>query len=137
MATSGNVLSKALHKLLDKRYEGAVRLVSRADTEAEIFALWEKLRELGQVGAGYWAIASHTHVAPEVIKQVFGEVHMLSHLHGCGVREMATQIAEMQRRDCRDRGAPAPGRGGPQRGAGRTRCGAYRIAGACRRSEHG
>jgi hypothetical protein len=98
MATSSNVLSKALHKLLDKRYEGAVRLVSRADTEAEILALWEKLRDSGQVGAAYWAIVSHTHVAPEVIKQVFGEVHMLSHLHGCGVREMATQIAEMQRR---------------------------------------
>ena len=98
MATSSNVLSKALHKLLDKRYEGAVRLVSRADTEAEILALWEKMRDSGQVGAAYWAIVSHTHVAPEVIKQVFGEVHMLSHLHGCGVREMATQIAEMQRR---------------------------------------
>ena len=32
------------------------------------------------------------------MKQAFGEVHMLSHLHGRGVREMATQIAEMQRR---------------------------------------
>jgi hypothetical protein len=98
MATSSNALSKALHKLLDKRYEGAVRLVSRADTEAQILALWEKLRDSGQVGAAYWAIISHTHVSPEVVKQVFGEVHMLSHLHGCGVREMATQISEMQRR---------------------------------------
>jgi hypothetical protein len=98
MATSANALSKALHKLLDKRYEGAVRLLSRADTEAEVLAVWEKLRDSGQTGAGYWAIASHTHVTPEVMKQVFGEVHMLSHLHGQGVREMATQIAEMQRR---------------------------------------
>jgi hypothetical protein len=98
VATSANALSKALHKLLDKRYEGAVRLVSRADTEEEILALWEKLRDSGQVGAAYWAIISHTHVSPEAMKQVFGEVHMLSHLHGRGVREMATQIAEMQRR---------------------------------------
>lgn len=98
MATSANALSKALHKLLDKRYEGAVRLVSRADTEGEMLAVWEKLRDSGQTGAGYWAIISHTHVTPEAMKQVFGEVHMLSHLHGRGVREMATQIAEMQRR---------------------------------------
>ena len=98
MATSANALSKALHKLLDKRYEGAVRLVSRADTEEQTLALWEKLRDSGQVGAGYWAIISHTHVTPEVTKHVFGEVHMLSHLHGRGVCEMATQIAEMQRR---------------------------------------
>jgi hypothetical protein len=30
--------------------------------------------------------------------QAFGEVHMLSHLHGRGAREMATQLAEMERR---------------------------------------
>ena len=62
MATSANALSKALHKLLDKRYEGAVRLVSRADAEEQILAVWEKLRDSGQTGAGYWAIISHTHV---------------------------------------------------------------------------
>ena len=98
MATCANPLSKALHKLLDKRYAGAVRLVSRTETEAELRAVWEKLRDSGQVGAAYWAIISHTHIPPDAMKQVFGEVHMLSHLHGRGVREMATQIAEMQRR---------------------------------------
>ena len=98
MATSANVLSKALHKLLDKRYEGAVRLVSRAVIESEILALWGKLRDSGRIGAAYWAIMSHTHVPAEVIRRVFGEVHMLSHLHGRGAREMATQIAEMQHR---------------------------------------
>jgi hypothetical protein len=98
MATSANVLSKALHKLLDKRYEGAVRLVSRAGTADEILALWEKLRDSGRIGAAYWAIMSHTHVPAEITRQVFGEVHMLSHLHGRGAREMATQIAEMQHR---------------------------------------
>jgi hypothetical protein len=98
MATAANAVSKALHKLLDKRYEGAVRLISRADTDEQVLAAWEKLRGSGQTGAAYWAIISHTHVTPEAMKQVFGEVHMLSHLHGRGVREMATQIAEMQRR---------------------------------------
>jgi len=98
MATSDNATSRALHKLLDKRYEGAVRLASRTETKEEILALWERLRDAGQIGAGYWAIISHTHVPPEVMTQAFGEVHMLSHLHGRGAREMATQVAEMQHR---------------------------------------
>jgi hypothetical protein len=98
MATSDNATSRALHKLLDKRYEGAVRLASRAETKEEILALWERLRDAGQIGAGYWAIMSHTHIPPEVMTQAFGEVHMLSHLHGRGAREMATQVAEMQHR---------------------------------------
>ena len=137
MATSSNVLSKALHKLLDKRYEGAVRLVSRADTEAEILALWEKLRELGPGR-----------------RRLLGD--RLAHARRAGgdqagVRRGAHALAPAwlrrardghpDRRDAasrhRDRGASAPCRGGPQRGAGRTRCGAYRIAGARRRSEHG
>jgi hypothetical protein len=58
MATSDNAISRALHKLLDKRYEGAVRLASRAETKAQILALWERLRDTGQIGAGYWAIMS-------------------------------------------------------------------------------
>ena len=56
MATSDNAISRALHKLLDKRYEGAVRLAARAETKAQILALWERLRDSGQIGAGYWAI---------------------------------------------------------------------------------
>jgi hypothetical protein len=98
MATSANALSKALHKLLDKRYEGGVRLVSRAETAEQMLALWEKLRDSGQIGAAYWAVVSHTHVPAELARQAFGEVHMLSHLHGRGAREMATQIADMERR---------------------------------------
>jgi Uncharacterized protein conserved in bacteria (DUF2325) len=34
-----------------------------------------------------------------VTTQVFGEVHMLSHLHGRGARDMATQAAELERRN--------------------------------------
>jgi hypothetical protein len=78
MATSANALSKALHKLLDKRYEGGVRLVSRAETAEQMLALWAKLRDTGQIGAAYWAVVSHTHVPTELARQVFGEVHMLS-----------------------------------------------------------
>jgi hypothetical protein len=117
MATSANILSKALQKLLDKRYEGAVRLVSRAVTEDEILALWEKLRDAGRIGAAYWAIMSHTHVPAEITRQVFGEVHMLSHLHGRGAREMATQIAESEARLRRAEAAR-------NEGARRARCGA-------------
>ena len=119
MATSDNAISRALHKLLDKRYEGAVRLASRAETKAQILALWERLRDTGQIGAGYWAIMSHTHVPPEVMTQVFGEVHMLSHLHGRGAREMATQARGDGAPHGRHRGAPASRRDGPQRGARR------------------
>ena len=64
MATSDNAISRALHKLLDKRYEGAVRLASRADTQAQISRCGKSCATSGQIGAAYWAIMSHTHFAP-------------------------------------------------------------------------
>jgi hypothetical protein len=99
MATSDTALARTLHKLLDRRYAGALRLIARAETEAELRALWARLRDSGQIGAGYWAILSHTHVPADVVTQVFGEVHMLSHLHGRGARDMAMQASELERRN--------------------------------------
>lgn len=99
MATTANALSKTLHKLLDKRYAGALRLIARAETAREIADQWIRLRDSGQIGAGYWAIMSHTHVPSEIVTLAFGEVHMLSHLQGRGARDMAVQVAEMERRN--------------------------------------
>jgi hypothetical protein len=45
MATSDTALARTLHKLLDRRYEGALRLIARAETEAQLKALWARLRD--------------------------------------------------------------------------------------------
>lgn len=91
-------LARTLNKLLDRRFAGAIRLAQRAQGAEELEALWVRLRDTGQIGAGYWALLSHTHVEVELRKRIFGEVHMLSHLNGRGARDMAVRVAELERR---------------------------------------
>jgi hypothetical protein len=90
-------LARTLTKMLNRRYAGAVSLASKALSEPDVIALWARLRDSGNIAAGYWAIMSHRHI-PDLIKQrVFGEVHMLSHLHGRSIHQLTTKLAEMQR----------------------------------------
>jgi hypothetical protein len=91
-------LSRSLNKLLERRFAGAVRLMTRAAIPADIEALWARLRDSGQIAAGYWATMSHTHIPASIKTRVFGEVHMLSHLNGHGASQLAMRLAEVQRR---------------------------------------
>ena len=91
-------LARTLNKLLERRFAGAIRLVTRATAPDEIQSLWQRLRDSGQVAAGYWAVMSHAHVPTALKTRVFGQIHMLSHLHGHGASQLATRLAEAQQR---------------------------------------
>lgn len=90
--------ARALTKLLNRRFEGALRLIARAATADEAVAIWASLRDSGQIAAGYWALMSLAAVPVGVKKRVFGEVHMLSHLHGQGASQLASRLAAAERR---------------------------------------
>src|SRR6516225_9121366 len=51
-------LSRTLTKVLNRRYAGAINLVGKAHSDAEVLALWGRLRDCGQIAASYWAIMS-------------------------------------------------------------------------------
>jgi len=97
-AGSDGNFSRSLTKLLNRRFEGALRLMARAITADDAISTWQSLRESGQIAAGYWAIMSLSSVPTAVKKRVFGEVHMLSHLNGQGANELASRLAATERR---------------------------------------
>jgi hypothetical protein len=94
-------LARSLNKLLERKYGGALRLLARAKTVDDMQALWQRLRDSGQIAAGYWAVMSLKHTPISLKTQVFGEVHMLSHLHGHGASQLATRLSDVERR-CSD-----------------------------------
>jgi hypothetical protein len=97
-AGNDGLFTRALTKLLNRRFEGALRLMARATTAEEAVATWQTLRDSGQIAAGYWAVMSLSAVSLAVKKRVFGEVHMLSHLHGQGASQLASRLAAAERR---------------------------------------
>lgn len=89
-------LSRALQKLLDSRYNGFVRRIAKIKDHEGLVEFWNTSVNDGFVAGAFWAIVSHTHVPPELMTRVFGEVHMMSHLLGGSARKIVGAAAELQ-----------------------------------------
>lgn len=104
-STFDTPFTRAFHKLMDDRYEGAVRRVARAKDSSTLGALWADMRDRGQIAPAYWAFMTHTHIPSEMRNLIFGEVHMLSHLAGSSYRRKSaeTVILKDQLQDVTER----------------------------------
>ncbi|MBO9687516.1 MAG: DUF2325 domain-containing protein [Mitsuaria chitosanitabida] len=97
MAAQGGDLSKALHKALDQRHAGPVRVFAAARDEAALEAAWHQAWQQGEIPGAYWALLSHKAVTPTLRQLAFGEVHMLSHLMGSANRHELKRFVTMEK----------------------------------------
>ncbi|MBS0454328.1 MAG: DUF2325 domain-containing protein [Proteobacteria bacterium] len=88
--------SRAIHKALDRRYEPVIRRFAKARSAQDVESLWRDFVGRGEVPGAYWAVLSHRHTPEELRQQVFGEVHMLSHLMGTSTRADLRQRVFLQ-----------------------------------------
>lgn len=92
-----NVVSRAVQKHLDTKYEGAVRKAKTLDGEEEFIDYWEAAVDNGLVAGAYWALIGHPRLPASVETRIFGDIHMMSHLSGAAHRGEAREIAEARR----------------------------------------
>ncbi|WP_166141214.1 DUF2325 domain-containing protein [Methylosinus sp. RM1] len=92
-----NVVSRAVQKHLDARYEGAIRKAKALDGEEALLAYWESAIDNGFVPGAYWALIGHPRLTPGVETRIFGDIHMMSHLSGAAHRGDAREVAEARR----------------------------------------
>jgi hypothetical protein len=78
--------ARQLHKALDRRHKLAVSQFDRATTEDGLRALWRDAVQRGDIPGAYWATLTHPLTNQAIIREAFGEVHMLSHLVGSANR---------------------------------------------------
>lgn len=78
--------AKVLQKTLDRRHETALRQFAKAKQAPAIRTLWEDAMRRGDIPGAYWALLTHPVTTDAMVKQAFGEVHMLSHLVGAANR---------------------------------------------------
>lgn len=95
-ATTDKPFTRAFHKLMDERHQGAVRRVARTRDANDMEALWAEMRDRGQIAPGYWAFMTHSHVPSDIRNLIFGEVHMLSHLAGNSYRKKNAETAQLR-----------------------------------------
>jgi hypothetical protein len=79
LAAENSARAKALHSLLDAKYQSAVMRFSRVKTEEAIETLWRFDVARGAIAGAFWAIMTNLVPSPNLIHRLYGEVHMLGH----------------------------------------------------------
>jgi hypothetical protein len=85
---------KRLNKALDRRHEAAIRGFAKAETSADLRALWTQALDQGEIAGPYWALLTHPVADAGLVQDVFGDIHMLSHQVGAAAR---LDIARLRR----------------------------------------
>jgi hypothetical protein len=96
LAARHDLAAKLLHKALDHRHKLAINRFARAVDEAALAAMWRESVKNGEIPGAYWAVLTHSLTTPALVRQVFGEVHMLSHLVGAANRADIRRLAALE-----------------------------------------
>jgi hypothetical protein len=93
--------AKLLHKALDRRHRLAINQFDRARTAAEVRARWQEALERGEVPGAYWAALTHPATNDALVREIFAEVHMLSHLVGAANRADIRRLRQLENENAR------------------------------------
>ncbi|RKE38762.1 uncharacterized protein DUF2325 [Paraburkholderia sp. BL23I1N1] len=96
LAIDGGAGAKALHKLLDERYAGAIRRFEKAADDVDLLKLWDEALKNGDIPPAYWALMTHPYATLYVRQKAFGELHMLSHLVGAANRADIRRLVALE-----------------------------------------
>ncbi len=88
--------AKLLHKALDERHHVAINRFAKATTEDAVRSLWRDAVRRGEIPGAYWATLTHPATTQAIIRDAFGEVHMLSHLVGAANRADIRRLCELE-----------------------------------------
>lgn len=102
-----DLAAKLLNKLLDKRHEAQIKRFAKARDADDVRRLWAESFERGDIPGAYWAALTHPATDRALVQDVFGEVHMLSHLVGTANRAdiARLRVLEQSLQETRDKTA--------------------------------
>lgn len=97
--------AKLLQKMLDRRHEREIRQFDAAGTVEAVRELWRASLDRGEIPGAYWAAITHPATDWALVQDIFGEVHMLSHLVGqsnrADIRRLRALETDLAARDAR------------------------------------
>jgi hypothetical protein len=96
MAGRHDDAARQLHKALDHRHKLSVHQFAKAETEDAVRALWRDAVRRGDIPGAYWATLTHPMTNQTIIREAFGEVHMLSHLVGSANRADIRRLCQLE-----------------------------------------
>jgi hypothetical protein len=88
--------AKLLNKALDNRHRLAIGQFAKVATEDRVRELWREAVRRGEIPGAYWATLTHPATTPTLLREAFGDVHMLSHLVGAANRADIRRLCQLE-----------------------------------------
>ena len=88
--------ARQLNKALDHRHKLAISRFARAGDAAGVQLLWQESVRRGDIPGAYWATLTHPHTNQTIVRDAFGDVHMLSHLIGSSNRADIRRLCQLE-----------------------------------------
>lgn len=79
-------IAKRIQRFLDEHYAAAVSRFTAARGEEAVRSLWRDALAVGDVAGALWAAWSHADLGEEGGREIYGDIHMLSHQVGAAAR---------------------------------------------------
>jgi hypothetical protein len=95
-----NLLSTHLNKYLNRSYQTIVSALRQHKTDEAVEAFWRStdLNDDRQIAGFCWALLTSQYASPMIKQKLYGEIHMLSHISGQGLR---TEQKKLTIENCR------------------------------------
>ncbi len=85
MISYNDFRSKRVQSYLDKKFSTALKKVKKMDEKA-LVSEWKSVLNSGNLVATFWAMISHPRCHTAMKRDIYGDIHMLSHLSGASNR---------------------------------------------------
>jgi hypothetical protein len=88
--------ARFLQKALDRCHRTAIFRCLKIKDAAGLLEFWDGALKQGDIPGTYWAVLTHPSATAELVKRVFADVHMLSHLVGAANRADIRRLRQLE-----------------------------------------
>ncbi len=88
--------AKIVQKFLDRKFLRQMKRFAKAEGDEALWSLWTEMADAGDIPGAFWAVMRHQGASEKLLAQIYGEVHMLSHLVGASTRADLRRLSEAQ-----------------------------------------
>ena len=90
-------VAELIQRFLEKRHATTVQRFNRVKGKAAVMALWREALAAGNdIPGALWACWSHADLDEEAGKEIYGDIHMLSHQDGATARADLRQLEKLK-----------------------------------------
>ncbi|WP_428608820.1 DUF2325 domain-containing protein [Sedimenticola sp.] len=87
--------ARLLSRLLDRKYRTPISRLPKGDSQA-LSHYWHQALQSGDVAGPFWALVTHPNHPSTLMQQIYGDVHMLSHLTGAANRADLKRLTSLE-----------------------------------------